>query len=131
MVLYSSAVDPLLIIDMLPNIALLWTAEASLAFAGSVLLLGPLSVEPVGLPLLVVEGGLVKQVLEGGKRVVGTEDENGEDNQVQSQLAQEAVLLVVQACTGPAVHKVCQEVAHHCCAPIGLLSLHSIEHMSQ
>ena len=52
------------------------------------------------------------------------EDEDGKDHQVQGQFAQEAILLVVQACPRPAIHKVCQEVPYHGRTPICPLCLH-------
>lgn len=100
--------------------------KGSRSAARSILLLGPLGVEPVGLPLLVVEGRLVQQVLEGGQGVAGAEDEDGKHNKVQCKLAQEAVLLIIQAGARPAIHKVRQEVTHHGGTAICLLCLHSI-----
>ena len=62
----------------------------------------------------------------GGEVPSAPEDEDGEDDKVQRELAQEAVLLVVQPCARPAVHKVREEVAHHGCAPVRLLRLSNL-----
>lgn len=61
---------------------------------------GALLAFPGGVPLLVIEGGLIDQVLVEGDVVHVADQQGAEHNDVQGHLAQEAVLLVHKANTG-------------------------------
>lgn len=78
---------------------------------------------PGGVPLLVVEGGLIDQVLVEGDVVHVADQQGAEDNDVQGHLAQEAVLLVHKADASGGVHQESKQVSHHGCASVQLLRL--------
>lgn len=74
-------------------------------------------------PLLVVEGSLLNEVLEGRDGVAGAEEQDAEDGEVQGNQAQEAALLIRQPRAGELVHAQRQDVADHGRTPVQLLCL--------